>query len=431
MQAIRFPGILTLAVLFMAAAAMASESGSGGTNAPEQIEKPYLILISIDGFGWDARGRAATPALDSLAERGVVARTMRPAWPSLTFPNHYAIATGLYPAEHGIVGNNFPNDSRDDWYSLSDRGAVENPDWYSGEPIWVSAEKAGMVAAAYFFVGTEAAVQGIRPTHSYLFDENVPAAERVDQVLRWLELPAVVRPHMITLYFEHVDIASHRYGPDAPETATVIEEIDAQIGNLLEGIDRLAIREDVYVIVVSDHGQARYVAPEDGYVLAEHVDIRDAGVVEGGNYVMLYYDSPDAEHLEELVASINRTWRHGKAYLRGNTPAHWRVGDDDRYPDVFVQADIGHAVMTEASRKSRLTAGAHGWPPQSAPMGATFIAAGPGLPAGRQLGEISVVDVYPLMLDILDLKPPPGYVVNGSELVGLLETAGNPAAAAE
>ncbi len=129
MQAIRLVRVLLLCLPFAAVAAEVSAPGSGGTNAPEHRDKPYLVLISIDGFGWDARGRADTPALDSLAERGVAARTMRPAWPSLTFPNHYAIATGLYPAEHGIVGNNFPNDGRDDWYSLADRGAVENPDW--------------------------------------------------------------------------------------------------------------------------------------------------------------------------------------------------------------------------------------------------------------------------------------------------------------
>ena len=356
---------------------------------------------------------------------------MRPAWPSLTFPNHYAIATGLYPAEHGIVGNNFPNDGRDDWYSLADRGAVENPDWYAGEPIWVSAENAGMVAASYFFVGTEAAVQGVRPTYSYLFDETVPAAARVDQVIDWLELPAPERPHMITLYFEHVDHASHRYGPDAPETIAVIEEVDSHIGHLLHGIEQLAIGDQVYVIVVSDHGQARYLAPEDGYVLSEQVDLRDAGVVDGGNYVMLYYDRPDSLHIEKMVATINRTWRHGKAYTRDDTPAHWRVSDDDRYPDVFVQADVGHAVMTEESQKARLTRGAHGWPPESAEMGATFIAAGPGLPAGRQLGEISVVDVYPLMLDILGLPSPPGYVVNGSELAGILSASDDPVVSAE
>jgi predicted AlkP superfamily pyrophosphatase or phosphodiesterase len=424
--------ILLLAVAMTSADGLAA--GSGGVNAPSERDKPYLILISIDGFGWDARGRAATPALDRLAERGITAQSMQPAWPSLTFPNHYAIATGLYPAEHGIVGNNFPSENRDDWYSLSDRTAVENPEWYDGEPIWVSAEKAGMVAASYFFVGTEAPVQGIRPTYSYLFDDEIAPQTRVDQVLDWLVLPEERRPHMLTLYFEHVDDASHRYGPDAPETAAVIEEIDGYIGQLLDGIDALPIRDEVYVIVVSDHGQARYVDPEAGYVLSDHVDIRDAGVVQGGNYVMLYYDSPDAEHIADLVATINRTWQHGEAFARGDTPAHWRVTNDERYPDVFIQADIGHAVMTEAERKKWLHGGAHGWPPESAPMGATFIAAGPDLPRGHELGQISVVDVYPLMLDILGLPRPAGYVAGPSELVGILDrepATAKPAAAGQ
>jgi predicted AlkP superfamily pyrophosphatase or phosphodiesterase len=419
----RHLGALFLLLTISLPAPDALAAGSGGVNAPGQLDKPYLILISIDGFGWDARGRAATPALDSLAGRGVVARSMRPAWPSLTFPNHYAIATGLYPAEHGIVGNNFPSENRDDWYSLRDRTAVENPAWYDGEPIWVTAEKAGMVAASYFFVGTEAPVQGIRPTYSYLFDAEVPPSTRVSQVLEWLALPVDRRPHMLTLYFEHVDDASHRYGPDAPETVAVIEEIDGHIGRLLDGIDSLPIRDDIYIIVVSDHGQARYVDPETGYVLSEHVDIRDAGVVEGGNYVMLYYDSPDAGHIADMVATINRTWEHGEAFARGDTPDHWRVNDDERYPDVFIQADIGQAVMTDAKRKQWLNGGAHGWPPESAPMGATFIAAGPRLPAGKSIGEIRVVDVYPLMLDILDLPRPAAYDVRPSELIGILEPA--------
>ena len=407
---------------------------SGGVNAPSELDKPYLILISIDGFGWDARGRASTPALDGLAERGVVAQSMQPAWPSLTFPNHYAIATGLYPAEHGIVGNNFPSEDRDDWYSLSDRDAVENPAWYDGEPIWVSAEKAGMVAASYFFVGTEAPVKGIRPTYSYLFDDEITPQTRVDQVLEWLAMPAERRPHMLTLYFEHVDDASHLYGPDAPETAAVIEEIDGYIGQLLDGIDALPIRDEVYVIVVSDHGQARYVDPEAGYVLSDHVDIGDAGVVQGGNYVMLYYDAPDTGHIADMVATINRTWEHGEAFVRGDTPEHWRVTNDERYPDVFIQADIGHAVVTDAERKEWLSSGAHGWPPESAPMGATFIAAGPGLPGGHEVGRISIVDVYPLMLDILDLPRPVGYEAGHSELVGVLDRAegtARPAAAGQ
>ena len=270
-------------------------------------------------------------------------------------------------------------------------------------------------------MGTEAPIQGIRPTYSYLFDAEVPPGERVSQLLEWLALPEDRRPHMLTLYFEHVDDASHRYGPDAPETAAVIEKIDGHIGDLLDGIEALPFRDEIYIIVVSDHGQAAYSDPESGYVLSEHVDIRDAGVVEGGNYVMLYYDSPDADHIAAMVETINRTWSGGEAFVRGATPEHWRVTDDERYPDVFIQADIGEAVMTDARRKQWLNGGAHGWPPESAPMGATFIAAGPRLPEGREIGEIHVTDVYPLMLDILGLRPPAGYEARPSELSGILE----------
>lgn len=399
----------------------ATAAGSGGVNAAEQIDKPYLILVSIDGLGRIARERADTPTLDRLAAEGVEARSMQPVWPTLTFPNHYAIATGLYPYEHGIVGNEYPDGEREGWYTLKNRKAVQDPSWYSGEPIWVSAEKAGMVSAAYFFVGTEAPIQGIRPTYSYLFDSSVPPATRVEQALAWLAMPAEERPHMIALYFEHVDTASHWYGPADARTAATVAEIDGHLRTLIDGIDALPFAEDVNVVVVSDHGQSPYVAPHDPYVLDEHVDVGDVRLVQGGNYVKLYYEEPDAAAIEAMIATINRTWCCGKAYARRDAPAHWRIADDDRYPDVIIQADGGHAVITDDGRREWLSTGAHGWPPVSDAMGATFIARGPRLPRGKRIGEIHVTDVYPMMLELLDLPLPDGHVVESRVLLDLLE----------
>ncbi len=178
-------------------------------------DAPYLILVLIDGFGWDFRQQADTPALDEIAARGVSAQALRPVFPTTTFPNHYSIATGLYPYEHGIVGNSFPNDARTAWYRLSDREAVQDGAWYRGEPIWVTAEKAGLKSAAYYFVGTEAPIAGVLPTYWRSFDADVPGGERVAQVLRWLQLPARHRPHLVTLYFEDVDDAAHATDPEA------------------------------------------------------------------------------------------------------------------------------------------------------------------------------------------------------------------------
>jgi len=176
--------------MVLAACPASGGPGSGGRNAADRLDSPYLILISIDGFRWDYPSIYATPALDRLAAGGVRAEAMRPVYPSLTFPNHYSIATGLYPAEHGIVHNHFPNGERDAWYHLWDRSSVEDGRWYGGVPIWVAAEKAGMVSAAYYFVGTEAAIGDVMPSHWYSFDESVPAGARVEQVIDWLQLPA-------------------------------------------------------------------------------------------------------------------------------------------------------------------------------------------------------------------------------------------------
>ena len=205
-----------------------ARSGSGGINAPAQRDKPYLILISIDGFRWDYQALYKTPALDRLAAGGVRAESLQPVFPTLTFPNHYSIATGLYPANHGIVANDFPDPDSGDWYQYKTARIVQQGRWYGGEPIWVAAEKSGMVAAAFFFVGTEADIGGIKPTYWNRFDANISGSRRVAQVLKWLAMPIETRPHLITLYFEHVDNDSHQYGVGSKESIAEIKRVDRQ-----------------------------------------------------------------------------------------------------------------------------------------------------------------------------------------------------------
>ena len=172
--------------------------GTGGTNALHQQDKPYLILISVDGFRWDYMDRYPTPNMDRISAGGSTAERLRPVFPTLTFPNHYSIATGLYPAHHGLVGNEFHEPKRDLWYSMRDRKTVEDRWFYNGEPIWVTAETQGMVAASFFFVGTEAPVNGVSPTHWRSYDKKITGEERVDQVLTWLTEPEENRPHVFT-----------------------------------------------------------------------------------------------------------------------------------------------------------------------------------------------------------------------------------------
>ena len=144
-----------------------------------------LLLISLDGVRPDALGRGDTPTLDALARDGVQA-WMRPSYPSLTFPNHYTLVTGLRPDRHGLIHNAMYDEALGD-FRLSDREAVGNGDWYAdGEPIWVTAERAGLPTATLSWPGSEAAVRGVRPTRWYPFDDTRPMELRIDTVLGWI-----------------------------------------------------------------------------------------------------------------------------------------------------------------------------------------------------------------------------------------------------
>ena len=381
-------------------------TGTGGQNAAERADSPYLILVSIDGFSHDYLSIYETPALDRIAASGVRAASLRPVFPSLTFPNHYAIATGLHPAEHGIVSNRFPDEARSNWYKLSDRASVEDGRWYGGEPIWVAAEKQGLVSAAYYFVGTEAAIQGVRPSHWNSFDASVPAGDRVDRVLEWLRLPEERRPRLVTLYFEHVDTAGHDFGRGSPELAAAVAQVDSHIGRLLDAIAELGLAGEVNVLVVSDHGQANYVDPAASFVLRDHVDLAGLEIVAGGAYAWIYQQQPDRERAAAIRDAINANWSHGRAVLRDEAPAEWRVSDSPRYPEIFVVPDVGHGVIVNPEGLAWLTKGDHGWDPSAPAMHGIFLGAGPGLPRGVTVGEVSVVDVYPLMLDLLQIAAP-------------------------
>jgi predicted AlkP superfamily pyrophosphatase or phosphodiesterase len=399
--------ILALFMLVLALPAQGDgASGSKGLNAPGAADSPYLVLISIDGFSSDYLSIYPTPALDRIAAAGVRAESMRPVFPSLTFPNHYSIATGLYPSEHGIVHNHFPDEARENWYHLWDRSNVEDGRWYGGEPIWVTAEKSGLVSAAYYFVGTEAAIGGVSPSHWHSFDASVPGSDRVARVIDWLRWPEDRRPHLITLYFEHVDTAGHDFGRGSAQLAEAVAEVDAHIGRLLDAIAEMSLPSEVYVIVVSDHGQANYVKPEKTFVLRDHIDLTGLKIIAGGAYAWIYQEQPDRERALAVRDAINENWSHGRAVLRDEAPAEWRVLDSPRHPEIFVVPEVGHGVVAEREDLGRLKQGDHGWDPSSKAMHGIFLATGPALPKGETIGVVSAVEIYPLMLDLLQIDAP-------------------------
>jgi predicted AlkP superfamily pyrophosphatase or phosphodiesterase len=326
----------------------------------------------------------------------------------------------LHPYQHGLVDNDFPNADRSAWYHVWDRQAVENPDWYGGEPTWVSAEKNGMTSAAFYFVGTEAPVGGYSPTYWKKFDANIPGETRVNKVLEWLTLPEKKRPHIITLYFEHVDSASHDYGPDSFEAEMAVEQVDGYLVKLLDGIENLDIRDDVTIIVVSDHGQAAYQTQSDAFVIADHVDLEGLTVFDHGSFVNIYVEPRDVARAQKIRDALNANWEHGRAYLRAESPEHWRVPDDPKFADIVILADPTYRVVSDRSHTLRNYGGAHGWDPSFEGMHAIFLASGPRLPSAKTIGEINNVEVYPMMMEILGLPLPDNINPEGNRLLPLL-----------
>ena len=352
-----------------------------------------VLLVSLDGFHPRYLGRGFTPTLDALAAGGVRAQWMTPSYPSLTFPNHYTLVTGLRPDRHGIVHNTMWDEALGG-FKLSDRDAVGERRWWGGEPLWVTAERAGLPTATLSWPGSEAAVDGVRPTRWHAFDDTRPIDTRVDMVLGWLEEPAATRPHLATLYFEHLDHAAHTHGPDSPEALAEVGRLDAALGRLMDGLRDAGLEDAVNIVVTSDHGMAT-VRPGQVIIVEDMVDEADARLVTTGQSVGFTPLPGRTAQAEQL-----RLGRHDhyECWRKGELPARWHYGTHPRVPAIVCQADLGWQLTTRDNPRARdHVTGAHGFDPQLPDMRAVFVADGPDFADGALLPPFDNVDVYPLL----------------------------------
>lgn len=354
--------------------------------------------MSLDGFRRDYLELYAPPVLTSLAAEGVVADAMIPVFPALTFPNHYSIVTGLYPGHHGIIANRMFDTGFDALFTM-DNGAPSDGRWWGGEPIWVTAERQGVRSASFFWVGSEAAVGGIRPSIWKSYDEKVPYFARVDSVLAWLSLPASRRPGMILLYFDEPDHSGHNLGPESPATGAAVLAVDSAIGRLVSGLRSRRMYDLVDLVIVSDHGMAdisssRYVFLEDV------IDTMVVRTLEKGPVFMGWSKTGDNS---ALVAALRRL-PHVQAWPRDSVPARFRYHDNRRIPAVIALAETGWMIGTGREDRSK-SLGAHGFDIADPRMNALFVARGPGFKSGVTIPPFPNVDVYPLLAKLLGIQP--------------------------
>lgn len=409
--------LLRIALLLLPSALM---------TAPREQKPPVTILVSIDGFRADYLDRGKTPRLTALAAKGVRG-AMRPSFPSVTFPNHWTLVTGLVPDHHGIVANKMEDPKRPgETFEMK----TEDPFWWSeSQPVWVDAEKAGIRAASFFWPGSSVAVGGekvkrghdtltiggTRPSDWIPYGKDVDGRQRVQGVLDWMRRPEAIRPRFVTLYFDIVDTAGHHHGPDSPEVNAAIAEVDGQIGMLVDGL--AALGQPANLVIVADHGMAN--ASDDRVILGSDLaNPADFKLLEKEAYATF---AAVPGHEAALEKALLAPHNHVQCWRKDKLPARFRYGTNARVADFVCLCEMGWAIQSER-KKEGIDPGQHGYDPASPEMRALFIANGPRFVGGTRLPVFDNVDVAPLLRDLIGVAARKG---DGSDAVfrGVLKSS--------
>ena len=373
-------------------------------NSVEAILKPYVILISADGFRYDYAEKYSAKNLLKIAEKGVSAKALIPSFPTLTFPNHWSLITGLYPAHHGLIDNYFYDYQKKKFYAMSNKEAAEDGSWYGGTPLWSLAEKQGMLSASMMWVGSASDAGGERSTYYYHYHEKFSPNEKVEKVIDWLQLPEDRRPHFISLYFPEVDGAGHHFGPESQQAEQAVRLVDDAVGNLINKVNELGLK-NVNYIFVSDHGMIQ-------------VDIDNPLEIPEMLFDKARFDFYNAQTLMRVVvknpAEIKSVYKELKknktldydVFLNKKFPKKLNFSlKDDRYNRIgqILLVPKAPKIFLEKGKKTSL--GKHGYSPYEVPeMKATFIAFGPAFKNDKKIGAFQNVNVYPMVTKILNLK---------------------------
>jgi predicted AlkP superfamily pyrophosphatase or phosphodiesterase len=361
-----------------------------------------VLLVSIDGFRWDYFQKTATPNLDRIAREGLKAKALIPVFPTMTFPAHYSMVTGLHPEQHGIVGNTIRDEKIGREFNLRSREVMQDTRWWGGEPIWLTAQRQGLKSATCFWPGTDVEIAGGRPTYWLPFDGSMPNEKRIAQVIDWLSLPDGKRPRLLTIYFGEVDKAGHRFGPDSKEVVQAIREADNAVGLLIWRLEEIG-RADVNLIVVSDHGMAG-IDPERAVVLDEYVNMDEVVIEDSGEIVL----ARAKEGQEETVLEQLRRVPHVKFYRKDDLPERLHFKKSERIPPIVGLPEDGWMVLTRAEMKEwekTQLRGMHGFDNALASMHGIFLARGPAFRKGQEVEAFSGVNIYGLAAKVLGIKP--------------------------
>ncbi|KAG9540267.1 Phosphodiest-domain-containing protein, partial [Aureobasidium melanogenum] len=388
---------------------------------------PTTILISLDGFRADFLHRNITPSLNSFVRAGVSPEYMSPSFPSVTFPNHFTLVTGLYPEAHGVVGNSFWDPALKEDFYYTDPARSMQPKWWNGEPIWVTAEEQDVRAAIHMWPGSEAHI-GIEPTFVDKYQGHELLTNKVDRILGLLDLPGPhdeaassdsPRPQLIAAYVPDVDRDGHLYGPNSTEIRSTISSVDSMLGQLFSGLEQRNLTDIVNIIIVSDHGMATTSTSR----LIQLDDIIDMSVIERTDGWPLYGLRPkndsDIEPLYNQLKQEAANMNGFDVYLKDrDMPERYHFSQNDRIAPLWVIPWTGWAIVVEEEfdvAKAKKTGqvyhprGVHGYDHEHPLMRAIFVARGPAFPhtPGSKVDVFQNIEVYNLVCDSVGILPKP------------------------
>lgn len=372
----------------------------GRKNSAAQENKPYVILISADGFRYDYAEKFKAEHLMAFAEEGVKATSMIPVFPSVTYPNHYALATGLYPAHHGIVQNAFYDRNLKRYYSSSNKVTTKEALWYAGTPLWVLAEQHQMLAANFYWVASDAPIKNTYSTYYFNYNNKITINKRIEAVTNWLKLPVEKRPHLITFYLPQVDDQGHKFGPESPEAGKAVRFIDSTVFELTKAVNTTGLK--VNYIFVSDHGMTE---PDTQHPLPTPASLDTSKFIISGDRVVVELIAKNPDDIQTTYQALKKEAVDFDVYLRDNMPAHLHSSTSDdhfnRIGDIIL---LPHWPKIFNLYNKKLDKGQHGYDPAVVKdVHATFIAWGPAFKPHTKITEFPNVDVYPLVTEILGL----------------------------
>ncbi|OLY85032.1 putative pyrophosphatase/phosphodiesterase [Smittium mucronatum] len=404
-----------------------------------------VVLISIDGFAQDYFSRGLTPNIANLGKSGVFADSMMPVFPSVTFPNHYSIATGLYPQEHGIIGNTFYSKRFNATFSYIEPSQEESR-WWLGEPFWVTAEKNNLISSVDQFPGSEAEIMGYRPTYHTPYDESIPMLPKMDKLVDFLQLPEAQRPTFLVSYFVELDNAGHDFGPFSKEVNNTLVQIDSAFKYLVDKLVAKNLFDKVNIIIVSDHGMQQSMVPRD-YIFINTL-LEQANLIISQNnkkfkcstlkptkekilsvhlrpHAGIYpADDKDTMSIYKKLKLVEDTTKFN-VYLKKDVPERYVYEYSERIPPILVIANEPYFIQFNATEynssgftkrstylekrqtKENVPYGAHGYDNTLQNMQAIFIAHGsafrsPKIPTNStNFPAIRAIDVYNIVTKLL------------------------------